>query len=242
MLITRGLTNVISKYSVLEQKYILEVAAILEKNKYPMELLTRVHLHNKVETLQDYYTYNEITFFINPGIYNSSYSNLGVDNIGVGWEDPSVIRRSDGGIEFELGKRVKPEDLEIFIYRLQKPYTYNSLLKDQDGVLEKINNVLLRAKLEDAISFMSLGLEELAINHHILISPESEDIYQLVLRILKYSILDKSHYHPINELDREYKIRIDTKNNTVTLQDSHLLNFFPTPAIIPEPNRGNKRK
>ncbi len=54
MKLTRGLKNIIKPYSELEKTFILEVAAILEKNKYSMHLLTRVVLQNNINTLQDY--------------------------------------------------------------------------------------------------------------------------------------------------------------------------------------------
>ncbi|TGV02421.1 hypothetical protein EM932_10740 [Flavivirga rizhaonensis] len=75
MNITRGLKPAITEFTSLEQKFIMKVAKKLENNGFPISQLTRVHLKKRIHNINDYYTYNEITFLINPAVYKQSEFN-----------------------------------------------------------------------------------------------------------------------------------------------------------------------
>ncbi len=144
MIIIRGLEPNIANFTDLEQKLIVKVAKKLENNGFPINQLTSVNLKKRIINVTDYYAYNEITFYINPGVYKQGNFDWVAENIGIDWEDPSVIRTSDGGIEFEFGRKVKPEDLIMNLYRLKDSYSYNPLLENHNQILKKINDVLSR--------------------------------------------------------------------------------------------------
>lgn len=230
---SRGLTSVISAFTVLEQKFILEVAQSLIENGYPAHQLTRVYLQKRIENLTDYYNYNEVTFLINPSVYNKEVNNLGVENIGVGWENPAVTRLPDGGIEFELGRKTKVEELEIFLYRLNDSYAYDGLFEEQDSVLEKIDNLLKAAIIVDkSVKFISKGLFELSENHHIIICWLAENVYKVSMRSLEHSMLNKNYFHEM--INYESKFTVNLTNGEVELIDRFMLNFYPTPVTMPE--------
>ncbi len=69
MIITRGLKSAIAEFTSLEKKLAVKVAKKLEINGFPVSQLTRVHLKKRILNNKDYYSDNEITFFINLGIY-----------------------------------------------------------------------------------------------------------------------------------------------------------------------------
>ncbi len=76
-------------------------------------------------------------------MYNKGDKQQGTQNIGIGWEDPAVIRHSDGSIEFELGRKVNAKDLIIEYYCLDETYTYSPLVIDNDKIVEKLIRFLL---------------------------------------------------------------------------------------------------
>ncbi len=63
-------------------------------------------------------------------------------------------------------------------------------------------------------------------------------MYELVLRMIIYSLQDKNKYQLPGQLDMEYTLQIDLKNNEVRLLEMKPFNFFPTPAPMPVPEKG----
>ncbi|MDO5986472.1 hypothetical protein Q4Q39_03545 [Flavivirga amylovorans] len=197
MNIVRGLNPAISEYTVLEQDFITKIAKKLRNNGFPLDQLTSVRLKNRILSKKDYYTYNEITFLINPGAYKQGELNSVIANIGIGWEDPSVIRTPDGGIEFEVGRKIKYTDLVMHLYRLQNSYSHHILLKDHDIILEKINNLLLTSKIEDIKYFSSKGISELTKNYLISITAchEKRHVYNMVIQKMDHELIDSKYFN-----------------------------------------------
>ncbi|AUP78096.1 hypothetical protein [Flavivirga eckloniae] len=232
MHIVRGLKPTISEYTVLEQDFIMKIANKLKSNGFPLNQLTRVHLKNRIHTKKDYYTYNEVTFLINPGVYKQGEFNSGIENIGIGWEDPSMIRTPDGGIEFEVGRKVKYTDLVMDLFRLKDSYSSYTLLKDHDNILEKINEVLISNEIEDIKYFTSKGILELIKNYHISITAhqEKEEVYEMEIRKLDHGLINPKHF---NALIKQYRLLINLNTLTIEVLNSFDPTFFPTPAIDP---------
>ncbi len=232
MTIVRGIKPAIADFTSLEQKFVLTVAEKLKNNGFPLSQLTRVHLKNRIHTNEDYYSYNEVTFFINPGVYQQDEFHWGIQNIGVGWEDPSIIRTPDGGIEFEVGRKIKHEDLVLNLYRLEDSYSYGTLLKDHDQILEKINKVLLANDLEEIKYFTSKGIFELINNYLIIVTADSKNnnLYELAIQRIDYDLIDFDHF---NELIKTYSLKINLKTSRIEILDSFDPTFFPTPVANP---------
>jgi hypothetical protein len=179
---------------------------------------------------------------INPSIYPESKFNSSYNNIGIGWEDPSVIRLPDGGIEFELGRKVAYTDLEMFLYRMDDSYSHHPLLKDYDAIQEKINEVLINNTIkEESINntindwqnFTTKGLIELTKNYFISIMAyaERKDVYKLNISRLEHKEIDTSYFH---ELIEDVTLDIDLNTSTIKVTDHYYPNFFPTPAANPD--------
>ncbi len=232
MTIIRGLKPAIVEFTDLEQKLIIKVAKKLENNSFPINQLTRVHLKKRILNDKYYYLYNEITFFINPGVYKQNEFNWGIENIGIEWEDPSITRTPDGGIEFEVGHKIKPEDLKMSLYRLQNSYTYGTLLKDHDLILNKINDVLITSNLEEIKDFTSKGIKELIKNYLIVLTvdKENKDLYEMTIRRMDYNLIDFKYY---NKLIEQYRLKININTAKIEILDKFDPTFFPTPASIP---------
>ncbi|NMH89432.1 hypothetical protein [Flavivirga algicola] len=235
MSITRGLKPAIAAFTNLEQKLIIKVAKKLENNGFPIDQLTRIHLKKRIINDKDYYSYNEITFFINPAIYKQNEFNWGIENIGIAWEDPSVIRTPDGGIEFETGYKTKPENLVMTLYRLQDSYNYAPLLKNHNLILNKINDVLITNPLEEAKDFTSKGLFELIKNYLVILIADNENagLYEMTIRRMDHDLIDFKHY---NGLIEQYCLKININTSKVEILDKFDPTFFPTP-VAPIPSK-----
>ncbi len=233
--IIRGLEPSISHFNALEQKFILKIAKKLEDNGYPLDQLTRVDLKKTIADIKDYYSYNEITFFINPGIYEKGNFGPKTQNIGVDWEDPSVIRHPDGSIEFEVGKRVKPEDLVMNLYRLQDHYPNYPLIKNHDLILQKINDALVATDIEEIQNFASKGIMELIKNYEINIESDSKNdiVYKLSITRLDHNMIDSKYFF---ELYKTYNLNINIETLHIEIISSFDPTFFPTPSpmVLPE--------
>ncbi|MDO5980661.1 hypothetical protein [Flavivirga spongiicola] len=229
MTIVRGLKPSIAEFTSLEQELITKVAEKLENNGFPMNQLTRVHLKKRIINIKDYYSYNEITFFINPGVYKLDGFDWGIENIGINWEDPSVIRTPDGGIEFEVGRKVKYEDLIMTLYRLKDSYSYGTLLKNHNIILKKINDVLITNDLEDIKYFTSKGILELIKNYLIVLTAynENNNLYEMTIRRIDYNLIDFKYF---NELFMQYRLKINLETSRVEILNSFDPTFFPNPA------------
>lgn len=232
MTIERGLKPAIIQFTSLEQKIIVKVAEKLENNGFPVSQLTRVHLKKRIVDNKDYYSYNEITFCINPGVYKQDEFNWGIENIGVGWDDPAVTRTPDGGIEFEAGIEVKFEDLVMCLYRLNDTYSYGELLKNNDEILRRINDVLIINNSEDTKYFTTQGILELIKNYLIVITgdQENKEVFQMEIRRIDHNLIDFKHF---NELFEQYHLKIDLTSATVEVLKSFDPTFFPNP--VPNP-------
>ncbi|WP_062053852.1 hypothetical protein [Aquimarina longa] len=230
MNITRGLKPAIATYTSLEQEFIIKVANKMKDNGFPVNQVTRVHLSKRILTHNDYYSYNEIVFFINPGVYKQDKFNWGIENIGIGWEDPSVIRTPDGGMEFEIGYKTKPEDLIMNLYRLDDSYSYGTLLKNHNSIIKKINDILLANTLEEIKYFTSKGILELIKNYLIVITTDNENVYEMKIRKIDHKLIDTNHF---NKLFKQYHLKIHLNTSTIEILDSFDPTFFPTPIADP---------
>ncbi len=228
--IPRGLQSSISEFTNLEQKLILKVAKKLESNGFPINQLTRIHLKKRIDNTTDYYSDNEITFFVNPGIYKKDKFNWGIENIGIDWEDPSVIRTPDGGIEFEVGRKINPEDLIMNLYRLQDSYDYGTLLKDHNVILKKINKTIVSSTLEEIKYFTANGVAELIKNYLIVLTQEQENIYEMTIRRMDNEFIDVKHF---NTLFEQYRLKINLNTSRIEILDRFDPTFFPTPVAHP---------
>jgi len=233
MTMTRGLESNISDFTDLEQKLIVEVSNKLENNGYPLNQLTRIDLKKRIVDAADYYTYNEIIFFINPGIYSRGGFNIGMVNIGIDWDDPSDIRTPDGGIEFEMGKITKDEDLVMFLYRLDDSYSAIPLLENHDLILEKIDDVLATSTLEEIKPLTSVGINSLIKNYiiHFSADNKNEMIYVMSIGRIDYDLIDFNYFY---DEFRQYHLKINLQTRTIEIISSFDPTFFPTPTSLPE--------
>lgn len=230
--IVRGLKPAIAKFTSLEQKLIVKVAKKLENNGFPVDDLTRIHLKKRMLNDKGYYTKNEITFFVNPGVYKEDEFNWGIETITIDWEDPSVVRTPDGGIEFVVGNKVKPEDLVMSLYGMNDSYSYHTLLKDHDGIVKKINDILVTNDVEEIKNFASQGIVELIRNYLIVITAHNENVYEMAIRRIDHDLIDSNHF---NELFEQYRLKIDINTSRIEVLDRFDPTFFPTPAPAPVP-------
>lgn len=238
MTINRGFESVITDFNDLEKKLIVKVAKKLESRGFPLNQLTRIHLKKRILHIKEYYSYNEITFLINPGIYKQEDFYWGVENIGVDWEDPHVVRTPDGGIEVEVDRKVKVEELIMNLYRLQDSYSYGALLKNHAILLKKINDILLTNDLQEIKYFTAEGIPELIKNYHIIltIDPKKNNSYEMVIRRLDNTIIDSKYF---SSLFRQYHLKINIETSKMEILDSFDPTFFPSPATV-EPISKNK--
>lgn len=229
--ILRGLKPAIAEFTSLEQKLVIKVVKKLENNGFPVDDLTRVHLKKRILNDKDYYAKNEITFFVNPGVYKEDEFNWEIETITINWEDPSVIRTPDGGIEFVVGHKIKLEDLVMNIYGMNDSYSYNTLLKDHDIIIKKINDALVTNDLERIKYFTSNGILELIRNYLIVITAhnENENVYEMAIRRIDHDLIDSKHF---NELFEQYRLKIDLNTSRIEVLDSFDPTFFPSPATV----------
>ena len=235
MTITRGLEPNITHFGDLEQQFIIAIAKKLENNGYPLDQLTRIHLKKRITTIQDYYTYNEVTFIINPSIYLQGKSVSEIENIGVGWEDPNTKTYPDGSIEFEFGKKVDPDDLVMTLYRLNDSYNNYPLLENHNQILQQVNDVLIATDLEDIKFFASKGILELTQNNCISLYRDlkNEEVFILNIKGLEYIETNPNYLEKMNTV---YELKINIETSKIELISSYDPTFFPTPAAdIPKP-------
>ncbi|EZH71742.1 hypothetical protein ATO12_06130 [Aquimarina atlantica] len=232
--IVRGLKPAIAEFTDLEQKLVIKVAKKLKNNGFPVNDVTRIHLKKRILNDTEYYTENEITFFINPGVYKEDEFNWGIETITIGWEDPSVIRTPDGGIEFIVGNKIKPEDLVMNLYGVNDSYSYHSLLKDHNSIIKEINNALLANNLEEIKHFTFQGIVGLLRNYLIVITAHNENksLYEMAIRRVDHTLIDSKHF---NKLFEQYRLKIDTNTSKIEVLDSFDPTLFPTPASDPMP-------
>ncbi|WP_109096951.1 hypothetical protein [Aquimarina sp. AU58] len=230
--IVRGLKPAIAEFTDLEQKLVIKVAKKLKNNGFPVDDVTRVHLKKRMLYDKDYYAKNEITFFVNPGVYKENEFNWGIETITIDWEDPSVVRTPDGGIEFMVGNKIKPEDLVINLYGMNDSYSHHTLLKNHDSIIKRINNALLANTLEEIKHFTSQGIAGLLRNYLIVITAynEKENVYEMAIRRIDHDLIDSKHY---NKLLEQYRLKIDINTSRIEVLDSFDPTFFPTPATVP---------
>ncbi|PKV52277.1 hypothetical protein ATE84_4387 [Aquimarina sp. MAR_2010_214] len=237
--IARGLKSAIVEYTNLEQKLIIKVAKKLENNGFPVDDLTRVHLKKRILNDKDYYAENEITFFVNPAVYKEGEFNWGIETITIDWEDTSVMRTPDGGIEFMVGNKTKPEDLVMNLYGMNDSYSYHPLLKDHDNITKEINNTLLINDLEEIKYFTSQGITGLIRNYLIVLAAynENENLYEMVIKRIDRDLVDTKYF---NKLFKQYRLKIDTNTSRIEVLNSFDPTFFPSPAANPVPPVKNK--
>ncbi len=228
MNITRGLKSAIINFTGLEQQLITKVAEKLEANGFPIHQLTRVHLKKRITDPDEYYTYNEIIFLINPGIYTADGFQWGIESIGVNWEDPFAIRTQEGGIESTIGNKVKPEMLEMVLSGLQDSYAYTTCLQNSTVVLNEINKILLSSDLHEIRYFALIGIPKLIKNYLIVLTTNkpNEGIYDMAIRRLNEPIIDSKYF---SELFLQYRLRIHLKTFKIEVLDRFDPTLFPTP-------------
>ncbi len=233
MTLVRGLKPAISEFTLLEQQFITLVAEKLNNNGFPVDQLTRVHLKKRILTPTDYYAYNEITFFINPGVYRPNEFNWGIQNIGVGWDDSTLIKTPDGGFEFEIGHKPKQEDLTMTFYRLQDAYSYGKLLENHNQIIQRINDLFLTSNLEEIKPFTSQGIVELLSNYLMVITADNENknVFEMTLRRIEHELINFDHY---NTLYKQYTLRLNLNTSSIEILNSFDPTFFPSPATNPD--------
>ena len=141
--ITRGLEPNISKYSEMQREYISLFTNKLKKRGYPLYQITRVDIKDPIERTGQFYGYNEVYIFINPSVHYKGDKTGGMQDIGLSWDDPTVVRHPDGSMEFTVGVKVKYKDFVPFFYRLDDSYENSPLVGNHDDIVNKINSVFL---------------------------------------------------------------------------------------------------
>ena len=228
----RGLESSIADFNDLEQKLIRRVAEKLEENGYSVHQLTRIHLNKRIDDLKTYYSNNEVTFLINPGIYEQGIAVPRIQNISVGWEDASVIRHPDGGIEFVVGEIIKVEDLTMNLYGLIEHYASPPLIQHHDPIVQQLEDILIATDLEEIQAFASIGIMELIENYEVLFRKDRENdaIYYMSINRLDDKMIDSRYF---STLYRVYKLKINTHTRSIEILDSFDPTLFPTPVSQP---------
>ena len=243
--ITRGFEANIAKFSEKEQEYIWLFASKLEENGYPLEQITRVELKDAIENPAQFYTYNEVYFFINPSVHFKGDKTPGMQDIGLGWDDPSVVRNPDGSIEFEVGRKFEGKDFIPFFYRVNDSYQYSPLVKNHDEIVNRINLAFLAVKnLETASpdSFskdksvnevISQGLFALLHNYHIEISVDKEkkDVFEVYISRFSWKKVNQDHYY--HAIPNNILLEVNCEKPSIKILTQYDPTFFPSPAIPP---------
>ena len=260
MNIEKGLESAIATFSEKEQQYITFVAKKLESHGFPLDNLTRVDLQKPIKNVNEYYAYNEVTFYSNPAVYRKGEPYSASENVGLNWDSPTTVYNEDGSVEFQFGQKVNVEDLIPVFYRLNDSYSTVAAHKNYDDIVEKIDKVFLgfkeepvktreerllelkkgqfessrpRTKLSRGQSiavFTSQGIYELLYNYEISIV---EDTQNTDLYELFISRLDykRSDLEHYNELLDNCQLKIDVKHSTIEVLNCYDPTFFPTPAV-----------
>jgi hypothetical protein len=233
MHIVRGLVPAITQYNALEQTLIKKVSERLSANGYPVKQLTRVYLKNRINNNSEFYAENKIVFIINPAIFKPADFINPVESITLSWEDPSVIYTPDGGMEFEVGRKINPEDLVLTLYGLQDTYPYQAAVENQDIILNRINEIFLACKSEDIRHLTSKGLPELLVNHQIIIieNADRNSEYKVIIRKIGLETFDKRHFS--EDVDIEYSLNVDLNTASLSVLEIFYPGFYPTPSSLP---------
>lgn len=230
--IVRGLDAAIVEFNSRERRLVVKVAKRLQKNGFPILQLTRVHVQKSILTDQDYYSDNEISFLINPGVYRQDQFNWGIERIGIGWEDPSVIKTPDGGMEFNVGHKPNPEDLVMNLYGLQDSSTYGALLEDHDVLIKELDKAIIGNPLAEIKDFTSRELFRLMRNYYLVITAvdEKHQVFEVATRRMDHDMIDSDHFHGVFE---QYRLKIDLSAAEITIMHRFDPTFFPTPSCMP---------
>ncbi|TEW49831.1 hypothetical protein [Psychromonas algicola] len=260
MNIEKGLESAIATFSEKEQQYITFVAKKLESHGFPLDNLTRVDLQKTIKNVNEYYAYNEVTFYSNPAVYRKGEPYSASENVGLNWDSPTTVYNEDGSVEFQFAQKVNVEDLIPVFYRLNDSYSTVAAHKNYDDIVEKIDKVFLEFKEEPVktreerllelkkgqsessrlrtklsrgqsiASFTSQGIYELLYNYEISIV---EDTQNTDLYELFISGLDykRSDLEHYNELRDNCQLKIDVKHSTIEVLNCYDPTFFPTPAV-----------
>lgn len=238
MRIKRGLENAITGYTKLEQKLARIVAAKLEKKGFPVHEITRVHFRIPIQSLKEYYNRNDITFFVNPVVSGRGKGISTTAQIGIGWTDPSVINLPDGGIEFEVGRKVNAEDLILDLYAVSD--SYNAPVKNQDAILEKINAVFMDSDIDAIKHLTNKNLYELANNYSVDIRTTSDNqIFDLSIRTLETRFADEDH---TKEIEIQYVLEANLREHRLKLIKRYYPSLYPTPIhnpYVPKDGKSN---
>jgi hypothetical protein len=231
MNIVKGLAPAISQYNDLEQTLIKKVSERFGAKGYPIEELTRVYLKNRINNKSEYYGENAIVFIINPAFYKSGGYINPVESVTLRWEASTVTYTPDGGMEFEIGRKITEEDLVLTLYGVQDTYTFSAPLEDQETVFNKINEIFLACESDDIKHLTSNGLPELLVNHRVVIIENAERMndYEVIISRIGSGVLDVSHFH---EVDTQYSINVDLNKSSLALLDKFYPSLYPTPSSI----------
>ncbi len=243
--IQRGLEPTIIKFSKKEQEYISLFAKKLAQRGYPLDQITRVDLKKSIETTGQFYSYNEVNFYINPTVHYAGDIHQTMLNIGLSWDDPAVIYHEDGSMEFELGRKVNPVDLIPFFYRLDDSYENSALMENYDEIINKVDSVFLSSKEETTDSsdrlaihnsvadITSKGIFELLHNYHIEIrvNKEKKNIFEVFITRFEWKNVNEEHYHGTQD---NIHLEVDYESISIKVIDRYDPYFFPSPAMPPE--------
>jgi len=245
MNIERGLQPAMAKFSEQEKQYITFVAQKLESHGFPVNNLTRIELQNPINHLNDYYAYNEVTFFNNPAIYQDGKYYPLVENIGLSWEEPRTEHHEDGSVEFQFGEKVNAEELTSFFYRLDDSYSNHPSHKDYDKIVKKVDHIFVEYKAEveprsgiklstgeSISSFTSQGVYELLYNYQISMVERVENgrVYDVTISRLADNYIDNERYHALRD---NCHLKVDTVNSTIEVIRCFDPTFLPSPANTP---------
>lgn len=250
----RGLVPNISQYSEMEREYISLFTNKLKKRGYPLEQITRVDIKDPIERIGQFYGYNEVYIFINPSVHYKGDEAAGMEDLGLSWDDPTVVRHSDGSMEFSVGVKVKFKDFVPFFYRLDDSYEKSPLAENHDEIVNKVDSVFLVSKdkvekeeaqkkeeqalgryfdMDNSVADVtSQGIFELLHNYHIdiRVDKERKDIFDVYISRFEWKKINEAHYHGTQD---NIHLEVDCNESTITIIDQFDPYFFPTPAMPP---------
>lgn len=198
-----------------------------------------MHLKGRILNKKDYYSSNEVTFFINPGVYKQDEFNWGIENIGIGWGYPTVVRTPVVGIEFEVGVKRKLEDFVMELYRLEDAYSYDEQLKNNDEMLQRINDVFITNSSESTKYFTTQGILELIKNYLIVITgdQENKEVFEMGIRRIDNQFIVSNYF---NELFEQSHLKIDLNSSAIEVLESSDPTFLPNPIPNPTIKKRNR--
>ncbi len=248
----KGLESAINSMSEFEQTLAREIAQIIGERGFPLDDLTRVQFDRPIGSNRERYRENEISFFVNPLVYDSEIIPSSHERISIRWEDPTVIYNNDGSMEFEVGKTVPLEDLKMELYGLSESYRSRGIIRECDEcdecnkcdeLLSKIDT-LFKSYKDDDISaenenimgrstgiefFTSQGIDELLYNNLLSIKKRSESLYEMYISPLR-TLRDSAHFSGIRVI---YILELDLDNSTIILKEEYDPTLMPTPVVNP---------